>query len=56
MVRLAESTRRGRFRSPHESGEFLRGDLQIGVPGEFFDRDPIDVAEVHTDRNPSPRP
>jgi hypothetical protein len=42
--------------SPHERGEFLWGDLQVGLPGEFFDRDPIDVAHVHTNRNPSPRP
>src|SRR5262249_42562969 len=40
----------------HEQGESLRGDLQAGLPGEFFDRDPIDVAQVHSDRNPSPRP
>jgi hypothetical protein len=30
--------------SSNECGEFLRGDLLVGMPGEFFDRDPIDVA------------
>jgi hypothetical protein len=38
----------------HEGGEFLRGNLQVGLPGEFFDRDPIDVAQVQYGSQPIP--
>ena len=41
-------------RSPHERGEVLWGDLQVGLPGEFFDRDPIDVAQVQYGSQPIP--
>jgi hypothetical protein len=54
--RLHSAPRELEERSPHERREFLRGDLEVGLPCEFFDRDPIDVAQVHSNRNPSPRP